>query len=89
MWESKLSSITKVRFIMNRIILDCKSPSYNETLFGLSFLTTPNIYKNYFKGRLGLHECGAKSCDELKNFAANIFLKLVIKSRIGIRAPIG
>ena len=27
-----------------------------------------------------------KSCDELKNFAANILLKLVIKSRTGIRA---
>ena len=31
MWESKLSSVTEVRFTMNRIILDCKSPSYNET----------------------------------------------------------
>ena len=27
--------------------------------------------------------------DELKNFAANIFLKLVIKSRTGIHASIG
>ena len=27
----------------------------------------------------------SSSCDELKNFAANIFLKLVIKSRTGIR----
>ena len=27
--------------------------------------------------------------DELKNFAANIFLKLVYKLRIGIRALIG
>ena len=26
--------------------------------------------------------------DELKNFAANIFLKLVIKSRTGIRASL-
>ena len=31
MWESKLSSVTEVRFIMNRIIFYCKSPSYNET----------------------------------------------------------
>ena len=59
MWESKLSSITKVRFIMNRIILDCKSPSYNETLFGLSFLTTPNLYKDCFKGRQRLHSCAS------------------------------
>ena len=29
------------------------------------------------------------SCDELKNFAANIFLKLMTKSRTGIRASIG
>ena len=28
----------------------------------------------------------SSSCDELKNFAANILLKLVIKSRTGIRA---
>ena len=27
-------------------------------------------------------------CDELNNFAANIFVKLVIKSRTGIRASI-
>ena len=28
----------------------------------------------------------SSSCDELKNFTVNIFLKLVIKLRIGIRA---
>ena len=28
----------------------------------VSFLTTLNIYKDYFKGRLGLHKCGVKSC---------------------------
>ena len=28
----------------------------------------------------------SSSCDELKNFAANTLLKLVIKSRTGIRA---
>ena len=29
-------------------------------MFGLSFLTTQNIYKDYFKGRQRLHECEAK-----------------------------
>ena len=31
-------------------------------IFGLSFLTTLNIYKDYFKGRQRLRECEAKSC---------------------------
>ena len=31
-------------------------------MFRLSFLTTLNIYKNYFKGRQRLHECEAKLC---------------------------
>ena len=31
----------------------------------------------------------SSSCDELKNFAVNIFLKLVIKSCNGIRVSIG
>ena len=38
---------------------------------------------------LGFCDQGASwstSCDELKNFVANILLKLVIKSRTGIRA---
>ena len=102
----------------------------------ISFLTTLNIYKNYFKGHQRLHSCtsveqslvhancnrrqnlpsfifllkkllclytvrfcdqGAfwsSSCDELKNFAVNIFLRLVIQSCTGIHAfnglsPIG
>ena len=74
-------------------------------MFGLSFLTTLNIYKDYFKGRKRLHTvaqehnstsvkksvtgnlvCPSSSlCDEQKNFAANVLLKLVIKSRTGIR----
>ena len=96
-------------------------------MFRLSFLTTLNIYKDYFKGRQRLRKCEAKlyscklwpetefaliylslskllclyilkfcdqgvswssSCDELKNFAANVFLKLMIKSRTGICASI-
>ena len=32
LWGSKLSLVTKVRFTMNKIILDCKSPSYSETV---------------------------------------------------------
>ena len=31
-------------------------------MFGLSFLTTLNIYKDYFKGRQRLYECEAKLC---------------------------
>ena len=31
-------------------------------MFGLSFLTTLNIYKDYFKGRQRLCECEAKLC---------------------------
>ena len=31
-------------------------------MFGLSFLTTLNIYKDYFKGRQRLHKCEAKFC---------------------------
>ena len=31
-------------------------------MFRLSFLTTLNIYKDYFKGRQRLHECQAKFC---------------------------
>ena len=31
-------------------------------MFGLSFLKTLNIYKDYFKGRLGLQKCEAKFC---------------------------
>ena len=31
-------------------------------MFGLSFLTTLNIYKDYFKGRQSLCECEAKLC---------------------------
>ena len=27
-----------------------------DCMFGISFLTTLNIYKDYFKGRLGLHK---------------------------------
>ena len=85
-----------------------------EYMFRISFLSTLNIYKEYFKGFQMLRKCEAKfcscklwpetefalgfcnqgalwssSCDELKNFAANIFLKLVIKSRTRIRASIG
>ena len=33
-----------------------------ECMFGLSFLTTLNIYKDYFKGRQRLHKCEAKFC---------------------------
>ena len=89
----------------------------HECMFGLSFLTTLNIYKDYFKGHKRWHklhksrfhkceeECDWKpslpyflkkllclyiigfcdqatlwssSRDELKNFATNILLKLVI-----------
>ena len=31
-------------------------------MFGLSFLTTLNIYKDYFKGHKRLRECKAKLC---------------------------
>ena len=31
-------------------------------MFGFSFLTTLNIYKDYFKGRQRLRECEAKLC---------------------------
>ena len=31
-------------------------------MFGLSFLTTLNIYKDYFKGHQRLRECDAKFC---------------------------
>ena len=31
-------------------------------MFGLSFLTTLNKYKDYFKGHQRLHECEAKFC---------------------------
>ena len=31
-------------------------------MFELSFLTTLNIYKDYFKGRQRLHKCKAKLC---------------------------
>ena len=31
-------------------------------MFGLSFLTTQNIYKDYFKGHKRLRECEAKLC---------------------------
>ena len=97
-----------------------------EYVFRLSFLTTLNIYKDYFKSRQRLRECEAKFCSyklwletefalvhlsleeaamfvrrwvlwsrsflifivwmNCKNYAANIFLKLVIKSRTGIHA---
>ena len=33
-----------------------------EYMFGLSFLTTLNIYKDCFKGRQRLRKCGAKLC---------------------------
>ena len=33
-----------------------------EQMFGLSFLTTLNIYKDYFKGRKMLLKCEAKFC---------------------------
>ena len=88
-------------------------------MFRLSFLTTLNIYKDYFKGCQRLRECEAKlcscklwletefalvhlsleevavfvqgalwslSCDDVKNFVANIFLKLVSKPHTRIRA---
>ena len=31
-------------------------------MFGLSFLTTLNIYKDYFKGHKKLRKCEAKLC---------------------------
>ena len=96
-----------------------------EYMFGFSFLTTLNIYKDYFKGRHSWcnsiqkfftsilwtgnicpsSSFSSKSCcictsqgfvtkefrdlhrvDEPKNFAANIFFKLVSKSRTRICA---
>ena len=32
LWDSELSLVTEVRFTMNMVILDCKSPSYSETV---------------------------------------------------------
>ena len=32
LWDSELSLVTKVRFTMNMVILDCKSLSYSETV---------------------------------------------------------
>ena len=79
-------------------------------MFGLSFLTTLNIYKDCFKGHHNPYICPSsffysRSCcvctlqgfvikefrdlhrgDELKNFVANIFLKLVSKPHTGICA---
>ena len=36
--------------------------SIRECMFGLSFLTTLNIYKDCFKGCQRLHKCEAKLC---------------------------
>ena len=36
--------------------------SLHEYVFRLSFLTTLNIYKDYFKGRKMLCKCEAKLC---------------------------
>ena len=36
--------------------------SISEYVFGLSFLTTLNIYKDCFKGRKRLRKCEAKLC---------------------------
>ena len=36
--------------------------SISEYMFRLSFLTTLNIYKDYFKGRQRLRKCEAKFC---------------------------
>ena len=96
-------------------------------MFGLSFLTTLNIYKDCFRAitanatqckSFSQAYCKPETClnssfysrsccvytlqgfvtkefrdlhriDELKNFVANIFLKLVCKPHIGIRASIG
>ena len=32
LWDSELNLVTKVRFTMNMVILDCKSLSYSETV---------------------------------------------------------
>ena len=32
LWDSDLNLVTKVRFTTNKIILDCKSPFYSETV---------------------------------------------------------
>ena len=84
-------------------------------MFGLSFLTTLNIYKDYFKGRhivtgdnLPSSSFSSRSCcicssqsfvtkefrdlhrsDELKNFAINILLRLVVSHILGSVQLIG
>ena len=54
-----------------------------EYMFGLSFLSILNIYKDFFKGRQWLHKCEEKLCScklwlETKFALVQLFLKEVV-----------
>ena len=64
----------------------CSCKLWLDTEFALVHLSLEKLLCLYTIRFCDQGASWSSSCDELKNFAANIFLKLVSKPRIGIRA---
>ena len=62
----------------------CSCKLWSETEFALIYLSLSKLLCLYILKFCDQGVSWSSSCDELKNFAANVFLKLMIKSHTGI-----